>query len=273
MTELISKTTERLIPANFGSKEEYLLYLRHLYAYQIATEKISKNSFVLEIGSGEGYGTSMLSKNVFKITGLDIDKNAIDHAQKKYGSENCVFKLFDGLKIPFEDNSFDAVVSFQVIEHIQDDENFVSEIYRVIKSDGAFIVTTPNKTLRLKPGQKPWNKFHVREYYPGELEIVLKRKFSDVKVWGIFGNEEVQQIEIARVKRGLNLISLDPLNIRKLVPNRIKFAILKVLMEFRWNKGRIINDKDFLDRYSLKDFFNSERNVIDSLDLLAVLKK
>jgi SAM-dependent methyltransferase len=273
MTEIISKTTERLIPGNFGSKEEYLLYLRHLYAYQIATEKISKNSFVMEVGSGEGYGTSMLSKNFLKITGLDVDKNEIDHAQKKYGSENCVFKLYDGHRIPFDDHTFDAVVSFQVIEHIQDDENFISEIYRVLKSDGVFIVTTPNKTLRLKPGQKPWNKFHVREYYPGELEVVLKSKFSDVKVWGVFGNEEVQKIEIARVKRGLSLISFDPLNLRKLIPDRIKLKIYNMLTEISKGKRELKDGKDFLERYSMNDFSVSERNVNDSLDLLAVLKK
>jgi ubiquinone/menaquinone biosynthesis C-methylase UbiE len=273
MAELLSKTTERLIPENFGSKEEYLLYLRHLYAYKTAAEKILKNSFVLEVGSGEGYGTRMLSENFLNITGLDVDKNAIEHAQKKYGSENCVFKLYDGHRIPFEENTFDAVVSFQVIEHIRDDKNYISEIYRVLKSDGVFIVTTPNKTLRLKPGQKPWNKFHVREYYPGELETVLKSKFSDVKVSGIFGTEEVQKIENERVKRGLKLISLDPLNLRKLIPDRIRLKIYKILEEIYKGKRGLKDERDFLDRYSLENFFHSERNVNDSLDLLAVLKK
>jgi len=273
MTKLISKTTERLIPENFETKEEYLLYLRHLFAYQIATEKISKNSFVLEVGSGEGYGTKLMSEHVKKIVGLDVDEHTIIHAQEKYGSGNCVFKLYDGLKIPFDDNMFDAIISFQVIEHIQDDNNYVSEIYRVLKSDGIAILTTPNKFLRLKPGQKPWNKFHVREYDHEELEVVLKNKFSDVKVWGIFGNEEVQRIEIARVKRGLSLISLDPLNLRKLIPNRIKLNIYKILTEIKKEKPGIKDEKNFKDWYSLKDFSFSEKNVSESLDLLGVLRK
>ena len=80
MAELISKTTERIIPEKFGSKEEYLLYLRHLFAYGFAIDNISKSSFVLEVGCGEGYGTSLFSKHVVKIVGLDVDKTTIENA-------------------------------------------------------------------------------------------------------------------------------------------------------------------------------------------------
>lgn len=195
MAKLISKTGERVIPEDFESKEEYLIYLLHLFAYEFAKKEIPENKFVLEVGCGEGYGTSLLSQNSAKIIAMDVDKNTITHASEKYGAENCVFKLYDGIRIPYEDNTFDAVVSFQVIEHIQDDVNYVSEIYRVLRRDGLFIVTTPNRTYRLKPGQKPLNEFHVREYYRQELENILRKKFSDVSVWGIRGNEEVQRIE------------------------------------------------------------------------------
>jgi SAM-dependent methyltransferase len=271
--EFISKTSERLIPENFGSKEEYLLYLRHLFAYGIATDHIAKDGFVLEAGSGEGYGTSLLSKNVGNIVGLDVDEPTVIRARKKYGSGNCVFRLYDGHRIPFDDNQFDAIISFQVIEHIQDDRNFISEIYRVLKNNGIFILTTPNRTLRLKPGQRPWNRYHVREYDPNELELVLKSKFSDVKVWGIFGNKEVTKIEIARVKKGLRLITLDPLNLRMFIPEKIKHKIYKFLTEIKGGKPELKDEKDFPDRYSQKDFFISEKNVSESLDLLAVLKK
>lgn len=273
MTEFISRTTERMLPDKFESKEEYLLYLRHLFAYGFAKDNISKNSFVLEVGCGEGYGTRLFSENVVKIIGLDVDKNTIASAQKKYGSENCIFRLYDGLKIPYEDNIFDAVISFQVIEHIQDDKNFISEIYRVLKRNGIFILTTPNGTLRIKPGQRPWNRFHVREYYPNELEQVLKSKFSDVKVWGIRGNEEVQRIEIERVKQSLSIISYDPLNVRKLLPAPLKQRIIKILRGITFRKQGIKHDSDFLNRYSIKDFYILETNVSDSLDLLGILKK
>lgn len=63
MTELILKTGKRIIPEQFESKKEYLLYLRHLFAYEFAKDNISKNSFVLEVGCGEGYGTSLISRS------------------------------------------------------------------------------------------------------------------------------------------------------------------------------------------------------------------
>lgn len=107
MAKLISKTDERVIPTgDFESENEYLIYLRHLFAYRFAADRIYKNNFVLEIGSGAGFGTKVLSQHAQKIIGLDVDKNIVAWALKKYGSENCIFKIYNGLKIPYPDKSF-----------------------------------------------------------------------------------------------------------------------------------------------------------------------
>lgn len=269
MMAIITKTGERIIPEEFKSKEEYLLYLRHLFAYELAKEKISKNSFVLEVGCGEGYGTKLLSQSVGKIIGLDVDKNTIAHCSGKYGAENCLFSAYDGVIIPYDDSTFDAVVSFQVIEHIQDDINYISEIYRVLKGNGVFILTTPNRTNRLKPGQKPWNKFHIREYYPEELEKILNNKFYDIKIWGIRGNDEVQRIEMARLKQHIKIISLDPFNLRKLIPKPLKTILRKINHKEHSAK----NDEDFLNKFDLKNFYVIKSNIRESLDLLGICKK
>ena len=273
MTGLISKTGGRVIPEHFESKEEYLVYLRHLFAYEFAKDTLLKNSCVLEVGCGEGYGTNLLSQHVRKIIGLDVDKNTIAQASRKYCSESCVFEVYDGVRIPYNDNTFDAVVSFQVIEHLQDDINYVSEVYRVLKEHGSFVLTTPNRTYRLKPGQQPWNRFHVREYDPHEFENILHSKFSDVTVWGIRGNEEVQKIEIERVKQGLSIISFDFLNFRKLIPELLKPIVIKVLRKTTRRNQKSKNDGDFLNRYSSKDFYVIRDNVRNSLDLLGICRK
>ena len=273
MIELISKTGERVIPEKFESREEYLIYLRHLFAYEFAKRKIPKNSSVLEVGCGEGYGAKLLSQNVAKIIGLDIDKNIIAHAQKKYGSGNCIFSVYDGKKIPYKDDTFDALISFQVIEHVRDDKNYVSEIYRVLKRNGIFILTTPNRTYRLKPGQKPWNRFHIREYYPHELEDILKSNFLDAKVWGICGNEEIQMIEMERVRQVLNIISFDPLNLRKLIPGSLKPLIIRTLKRILNRDQRSKENGDFLDKYSLDDYRVIQNDLGNSLDLLGICKK
>jgi ubiquinone/menaquinone biosynthesis C-methylase UbiE len=262
---MILKTEERIIPENFKSKEEYLIYLRHLFAYEIAKNEISDNVFALEVGCGEGYGTYLLSKKATKIIGLDINKDTIAHASMKYESENCKFKVYDGQIIPYKDNTFDVVISFQVIEHIQNETKYISEIYRVLKKNGIFIISTPNKNYRLKPGQKPWNRFHLKEYYPNELENVLKMEFSNVKVWGIRGVKNVQRIEIERIKK------------RSIKKYFYKIFKIKIINNF---KNNIINkniktkmNEDLVNKYSLSDFYIIKHNVKNSLDLLGICKK
>ncbi|MEI6900342.1 MAG: class I SAM-dependent methyltransferase, partial [Bacteroidota bacterium] len=196
-----------------------------------------------------------------------------EHANEKYGSENCHYLPYGGSKMPFDDNSFDAVISFQVIEHIVEDRNYLSEIHRVLKTGGTLIITTPNRTNRLKPGQKPFNPFHVREYAPGEFEEVLKSSFKEAKVLGIRGNEGVQKIELDRVKLGSGLISFDRFNLRKLIPSSVKRQIIWLLKALRNKGSEQQGDLDFMTRYRVEDFFVMEEHVEESLDLLAILKK
>ncbi|MFH1696466.1 MAG: class I SAM-dependent methyltransferase [Candidatus Diapherotrites archaeon] len=251
MAEIIKKTDERIIPENFETRNQYLLYLRHLFAYEFAKGMLRKGCAVLEIGCGEGYGTSALAGKAGMITGLDVDKKTIAHASEKYGSGKCVFEEYDGTKIPHSAGTFDAVVSFQTIEHVRDDVNLISEARRVLKKGGVLILTTPNKTHRIKSGQWPVNKFHVREYYPKEFENILKEKFSEVNVRGICGSPEVQKLEAERLRR----------------KNAIESALNRVARKI--SSG----DRGFLGKYGLNDYHVIKGNIGDSLDLLAVCKK
>ena len=273
MRKRILKTGERVIPENIESREEYLLYLRHLCAYEFVKDIIPKDSLVLELGCGEGYGTNLLSQHFRKIVGLDVDRNTIDHASRKYCSENCFFEVYDGLENPYGDNTFDAVVSFQVIEHLRDDKKYVSEIYRVLKKKSKFILTTPNRIYRLNPGQRPWNRFHVREYSPCALNNILRNNFSDVTLWGICGSEKVQKIEMERVRQILRISSFDPLYLRNLIPEQFKPKIISALKKIVGRNRRSKNDKDFLQKYTLKDFYITKNDVENSLDLLGICTK
>ncbi len=273
MSEAIKKTGERVVPEKFESKEEYLIYLRHIFAYEFAKKIISKKSSVLEVGSGNGYGTSRLSKNITDIIGIDIDKNAIEYSTKKYGSKSCIFKKYDGVKIPHKDNTFDAVISFQVIEHIENDENYVSEIQRVLKDNGIFLLTTPNKSLRLKPNQKPFNRFHIREYYSSELENILRTKFSSVEIFGVCGNAEIQQIEILRIKKSLNIISLDFLNLKRVMLESIKLPIIRIIKRITCKSSTNKDKEKFLNKYNLDDFYITEKDFEKSLDLMGICRK
>ncbi len=273
MTRLVYKTWERLIPVDFESEEEHLMYLRHLFGYEFAKDKIPKNSFVLEVGCGEGYGTNLLAKKVGKIIGLDVDKKTIDHATKKYGSENCIFSLYDGKIIPYKGSIFDAVVSFQVIEHVRDDANYVSEIFRVLKPEGIFLVTTPNATYRIQQGQKPWNRYHIREYYPDELETVLKNMFSDITIWGICSTDEVHKMEIERARRFLKVKARIISLIGTITPECTKPFIWKAMKSIIHRNRIAEKSADFLNKYSLNDFYITKDCPSKSLDLLGICKK
>lgn len=261
------------MPEDINSRDDQLQFLRHLAAYEFVKGQINPENIILEVGCGEGYGSNYLSKSCKEIIGIDVEKSAIEHAKKKYTSANCSFKEYNGSNIPYDDSHFDYVVSFQVIEHVDDDAAFIRDLKRVLKPGGTAFVTTPNKTYRLKPGQKPWNRYHKREYYPKELEDVLQKAFSDVKVWGVFGNEEITQIEFNRVKTGLLLSIVARLQIRRYIPEKLDFIIARMIRTVKGKKIPEADNQEYHDKYSLADFTVKGNNVEGSLDLMGICKK
>jgi len=180
------------------------VYLRHIAGYYFARNLIAKRVFgksckILEVGCGVGYGTNFISSDY--TVGLDISKDALIKARKN--NRHIHWVLGDGTSLPFKNESFDVVISLQVIEHIPKKKVFpyLNEIKRVLKSGGMFILTTPNRNLRLLPFQKPWNPSHEHEYSAKELENVLKRVFSSYYIKGIDAIKKIKQIEKERVKQ------------------------------------------------------------------------
>ncbi|MBI4832110.1 MAG: methyltransferase domain-containing protein [Candidatus Lindowbacteria bacterium] len=267
---MLSHTGERTRPEGFTSVEEYLIYLRSLFAYESVKDRIAGSGLVLEIGCGEGFGAGLLSKHVRKIIGLDVDENTVLHASKKYRSASCSFVTYGGRRLPFRDNTFDVVISFQVVEHVPDDTGFISEAHRVLKTKGSFHITTPNRTHRLRNGTKPWNKFHLREYYPNEFERILRNRFESVNVWGIRGSEEIEKIEKQRIKDTLRLRALDPLGLREFIPEPLRVAIRAAM---RRAAGKDLPVDERLSAFRASDYHIVKDNLSDSLDLLGICTK
>lgn len=255
----------RVMPSDIKSELAYVVYLRHLFAYEAASQLLKDKKEIIEIGSGEGYGASYLASGSFSIHCFDLSEVIASHAQKTYGANNLSFQSFDGKKIPAEDNSFDAAISFQVIEHVDDVPNYLKEIHRVLKPGGIFLLTTPNRTYRLKPNQKPWNKFHFREYQNQELLRELKNVFTNSEVWGVRGKDEVQKMEYDRVKKSKN-----DSPIKKLIP----FKIRKIIYDKFLKKTPPPSNANFKEKFSLQDYYLIKENIDgESLDLFGYCTK
>ena len=174
MNESMPDTGERMIPEKTHSG----VFWEHVFRYAFACQKI-KGLDVMDIASGEGYGTHALSKTAKSVVGVDISPEAVAHARKKYGLD---YRVGSAEQIPIEPSSLDAIVSFETIEHVPNPEKFVREAFRILKSQGVFIVSTPNKsTYRHDHASNP---FHCSEMTKAEFISVLC-PFFEIK--GVFG--------------------------------------------------------------------------------------
>lgn len=155
------------------------VFQRSKLAYVEAAKRVSGR--VLEIGTGTGYGVDIIAPHAVQYVTLDKCRSE----ELNEMPSNVEFVQCAVPPLPFEDESFDCVVSFQVIEHIRRDKEFVSEVWRVLKPGGKFIVSTPNRPMSLT--RNPW---HVREYTAEEFRALLSI-FPSVEALGVGGNERV----------------------------------------------------------------------------------
>jgi SAM-dependent methyltransferase len=164
------------------------------------------------------------------------------------------------------DNSFDTVVSFQVIEHIQNDRLFLQEIQRVLKPGGVALLTTPNRSLSLT--RNPW---HVREYLASELKAIASPVFSEVELKGITGNEKVMAYYEQNRKSVQRLTRWDVFNLQYKLPA----WVLRIPYEWlnRLNRNNLQQaDNRLVTSITHEDYLVTDRPE-DALDLFLVVRK
>lgn len=155
--------------------------VEHLHRYAIANDFVS-GKVVLDIASGEGYGSYILSNDALEVIGVDIDFVSVQNAKEKYLKNNLKFIVGSADNIPVESNTIDVVVSFETIEHHDKHEEMFLEIKRVLKQDGILIMSSPDKKYYSDiPNFK--NKFHVKELYFDEFESLTKKHFNSSKFY------------------------------------------------------------------------------------------
>lgn len=138
-----------------------------------------KGKKVLDIGCGDGALTYRVIKKGADVIGIDNSKEGIGLAKEIFEKKktSAKFILTSAYQIPIDDNSIDCVVCSDVIEHLAEPEKMLSEIQRVLRTQGKLVLTTPYRF-----GEIPWDKNHVKEYYPGELKSLLSQYFSNIEI-------------------------------------------------------------------------------------------
>jgi len=189
--------------------------------YRVAAGQLQQGATALDVGCGEGYGTAILASSGLAVTGVDVERSVIEAAVRSYAESGAEFRLMTSEKIPFDVASFDCVTAFHVIEHVEDPIQFVRELARVLKPDGRAMVTTPNRELRLDPGERPWNRYHLTEFDATSLEEVMAKGFRHVQMRGVDVNEPGRSMELRRVDSLRRMARLDPLGLRRFVPQAV----------------------------------------------------
>lgn len=238
------------------------IHQRLLKAYYLAQDKV--NGDLLEIGCGEGRGVHLLKDKVKSFTGIDKITEVVENLTDKYPQAS-----FTQANIPpldFADEQFDSVISFQVIEHIKDDETYIREIARVLKPGGIALLTTPN--IKKSLSRNPW---HIREYTAAQLTELCRPHFSQVNMLGVSGNDKVMEYYEQNKASVQKLMRFDVLNLQY----RLPAFMLKIPYEFmnRLNRNKLQDADDSLVASIHHNDYLQTENAEDSLDLFAVLTR
>lgn len=162
----------------------WVTYQVHIQRYIFASKFIRKNMKVMDAACGSGYGSNYLADYCKEIVGLDTSENAIEYCNTKFKQNNLSFHEGDVTKMPFDDKSFDVIVSFMTIEHVNNHEKFIFECNRVLKNGGMLICATDNKNFTSPYTPYPLNPHHTKEFYPEEFYNLLSNYFKDTKFYG-----------------------------------------------------------------------------------------
>lgn len=170
-------TGERLTSGAGGEVE-----VEHLHRYLLARE-LCRGLEVMDIASGEGYGSSLLAQTAKRVRGVELSARTVEHAQREYATANLGFEVGDARTLPAADASLDVVVSFETLEHFYEHELFFAEVRRVLRPSGFLLVSTPDLNV-YSPASAVPNPYHVRELTYQEFDAALRSNFPEVAILG-----------------------------------------------------------------------------------------
>ena len=230
-------TTERVtIDEYVQSEGDYVIYSLHKATYEFARPFIEGRK-VLDLGCGTGYGTAAIATSAAEAVGVDISGTAVRQASDRFNQENLTFTRISPVEdapLPFENGSFDVVLSFQVVEHVPDVAAYLAEVRRVLRPGGTFLCVTPEREHRLFPHQRPWNEFHLTEFGAEELRTILRARFSEVTISGMSARPGIIGHELRRYQK-MRILSL-PFTFPG-APDRLRLAGIRTAKKYIGRKS------------------------------------
>ncbi len=184
-------TGERTLP---DVPAENYWFRRHLAVYRWIAERCAGLE-VVDMACGEGYGSAVLAERATRVTGVDANPEAHEHARLKYTRPGVTFvrDLVETYTQPC-----DAVVFLQTIEHVQDPKGVLEHFREMLRPGGTAYVSTPNLLTLAAPGaEKSDNPWHLREYRAHEFRELCERSFGHVELLGLFHARKLRVHELA----------------------------------------------------------------------------
>ncbi|MBL7930668.1 MAG: class I SAM-dependent methyltransferase, partial [Bacteroidia bacterium] len=155
----------------------------HVHRYEVALSYLSPGSSVLDIACGSGFGSYLLAKNGHTVNGADLSEETILQCNQEFQHPQLKYTKADATKLPFPDEHYDAVVSFETIEHTRQYLEVLQEFKRVVKKNGIILISTPNILVN-SPDGVVRNPYHTQEWNYRELNDLLLATYPSVKIYG-----------------------------------------------------------------------------------------
>ena len=200
---------------------------------------------VLDIACGTGYGIGLMRSTARFAIGVDVDPEAVREAKKESHGSAAVL-LGNGIGLPFDDETFDVITSFETLEHLHERREFLAELQRVLRVGGKLILSTPNADYTQPVNGKPSNPFHIHEYLPDELRSELSSYFTVEKFVGqrLDGGIRISPFWDAQRRLPRDL----PTQARLFgwrAFNKIPFSVRESLSEKLWGKPFYPTESDY----------------------------
>jgi 2-polyprenyl-3-methyl-5-hydroxy-6-metoxy-1,4-benzoquinol methylase len=187
----LALTGERTLP---DVPAENYWFRRHLAVYEWIAARCSGLD-VVDMACGEGYGADVLARRAARVTGVDANPEAHEHARLKYTRPGV--RLVRDMVETYSEPC-DAVVFLQTIEHVQQPREVLLRFRDMLRPGGVAYVSTPNLLTIAPPGSpKSGNPWHLREYRAEDFRALCASAFEDVELLGLFHARKLRAHELA----------------------------------------------------------------------------